>query len=298
MSTPLRDYLLLGRVSNLPTVWSNCLAGAVLAGAGTLPLEGASLPLFAAALSVTFFYVGGMYLNDAYDAGFDAKHRPERPIPAGRISRERVFTLGFLLLLMGEAALFLPMAFDGPAPGPMPLLAGLLLGAVILYYNHSHKGDPLSPLVMACTRALVYVVAAGMVGASFTTGLWLGIAAMLCYLIGLTYTAKQENLAEVKNMWPLAFLAFPFALTWQVPVGMGGGAAMFLLFLVWVLWSLSFLLRKQGRSIPRAVVSLIAGISLLDGLMIAWAGGDPQLLLWALGAFGLTLAFQRFIPGT
>ena len=29
--------LALGRVSNLPTVWTNCLAGAMLAGGGSSP---------------------------------------------------------------------------------------------------------------------------------------------------------------------------------------------------------------------------------------------------------------------
>ena len=33
----LRTALRLGRVSNLPTVWSNTLAGAVLAGASVVP---------------------------------------------------------------------------------------------------------------------------------------------------------------------------------------------------------------------------------------------------------------------
>ena len=33
----LRTLLVLGRVSNLPTVWSNCFAGWLLAGGGLWP---------------------------------------------------------------------------------------------------------------------------------------------------------------------------------------------------------------------------------------------------------------------
>src|SRR2546425_8066153 len=71
-------YLRLGRISNLPTVWTNVAAGIVLAG-GT-PAAG-MLVVLATALSL--FYVGGMFLNDAFDRAVDARERPERPIPAG-----------------------------------------------------------------------------------------------------------------------------------------------------------------------------------------------------------------------
>ena len=45
----LRDALLLGRVSNLPTVWTNMLAGAVLSGAA-VQLSPALLGLIAVTL--------------------------------------------------------------------------------------------------------------------------------------------------------------------------------------------------------------------------------------------------------
>ena len=54
--------LRLGRISNLPTVWTNVLAGALLAGGG---LADVRVPLLMLALSM--FYLGGMFLNDAFD---------------------------------------------------------------------------------------------------------------------------------------------------------------------------------------------------------------------------------------
>ena len=54
------------------------------------------LPLLMVSLSL--FYVGGMYLNDAFDAQFDAQHRLERPIPSGAIRVETVWGLGFAWL--------------------------------------------------------------------------------------------------------------------------------------------------------------------------------------------------------
>ena len=85
----------LGRVSNLPTVWTNTLAAIILAGAA--PLAPQPLPLL---LAMTLFYVGGMYLNDAFDANIDARERPERPIPSGQISRASVYGLGFGMLFV------------------------------------------------------------------------------------------------------------------------------------------------------------------------------------------------------
>jgi hypothetical protein len=42
--------------------------------------------------------------------------------------------------------------------------------------------------------------------------------------------------------------------------------------LLWVVFTLSFLLSPAKRNIPRAVTHFIAGISLLDALLIAGQG--------------------------
>src|SRR3954466_5310656 len=76
----LRTLLVLGRVSNLPTVWSNCLAGWLLSRGGA-PDE-----LFLLCAGTSLLYVGGMFLNDVFDIEFDRQHRSERPIPSGAAS--------------------------------------------------------------------------------------------------------------------------------------------------------------------------------------------------------------------
>ena len=88
----LRTLLVLGRVSNLPTVWSNCLAGWWLSGGGNFW----KLPLLL--LGISALYTGGMFLNDAFDADFDRQRRASRPIPSGADFRGRRldFRLGWL----------------------------------------------------------------------------------------------------------------------------------------------------------------------------------------------------------
>src|SRR5688500_10764621 len=90
-----RTLLVLGRVSNVPTVWSNCLAGWYLGGGGTV--QGFLL----LCLGTTALYIGGMYLNDAFDVEFDRVNRPERPIPSGLITVGEVWAYGLGLLLIG-----------------------------------------------------------------------------------------------------------------------------------------------------------------------------------------------------
>lgn len=284
--------LRLGRVSNLPTVWTNVLAGLTLAGGGASAAQIAAL-----LVSLTMFYLGGMYLNDAFDAEIDAVERPERPIPSGRVSARTIFILGFAMLGLGvvglsHAGLKLP-----GGTGWNAAFAGLALAVCITYYNWNHKGNPLSPLVMGACRMLVYVAAGAAIATTLPAQLYFGALVLLCYLIGLTFAAKQENLNRIGNLWPLVFLAVPFAYAAAVLPLERTGWLIFAGFLIWVLYALSYLVVPARLNVPRAVVSLLAGICLLDALLIAAAGGAG--LVWlALAGFPLTLAFQRWVPGT
>ena len=280
----LRTALTLGRVSNLPTVWTNTLAGALLAGARD---PGPELAL--AVLAFSLFYTGGMFLNDAFDAPWDARERPERPIPSGQAGRGEVFAWGFSFMAVGIAFL----SWIGRAPA----VAGVALAGVITFYDWNHKANPLSPVVMGLCRVLIYVGAALCYTASLPEQFWFGAAALLCYLIGLTYMAKQETLARVENLWPLAFLAVPVLYGAWLIASAPLVAPFWVIFCGWMAVALWFLRRRQRGDIPRAVVSLIAGISLLDALLIAGAG-LPGLALAALAGFGITLFFQRYIAGT
>jgi UbiA prenyltransferase family len=287
-----RTYLRLGRVSNLPTVWTNVLAGVILVD-GTL--EPGTLAALLIALSL--FYVGGMYLNDAFDREIDARERPERPIPAGLVSAGEVFGIGYGMLVVAVLIL-LTYTFWGRMDASLtPVASGVVLAGTITYYDARHKRDPLSPLVMGLCRVLVYVTAALTVASRLTAPVIGGALILLSYLIGLTYVAKQENLSEYRNLWPLAFLFAPFVYGVPILLGSAVGALLYTIFLAWVCYAISFLVRKGHVNIPRAVISFIAGISLLDALLIAGQEAPEAAGLATVG-FGLTLLFQRYVRGT
>jgi 4-hydroxybenzoate polyprenyltransferase len=294
-----RDALVLGRVSNLPTVWSNTLAGwALAAGTGTPAAEpAAALPVLAVLLAaLSLLYVAGMYLNDAFDAAVDGRERPGRPIPAGRVAAGTVAAaaVGMIGLAL---ALLAGLAGRDAAPAPWaPFAAGIALAVAIVAYDAHHKGNRFSPVVMGLCRALVYVTAA-VAFAPPGFALVLAAAALWSYLIGLTYAAKEEAFDRIRRGWPLLFLAVPFAYAAPVAVGSWLGAALCAAFAGAVGFALYRLKRRAAGDVPRAVAGLLAALCLFDALVIAGQGA-PGLALGAALLYPVTLALQRVVPAT
>ncbi len=248
-------------------------------------------------LALSLCYIAGMFLNDAFDREFDARHRPERPIPSGEVTAAMVFGAGFAMLGAGIAVLAW-VGYGFPAgTGWRPVAAGLALAAAIVFYDWHHKQSLLSPVVMGLCRMLVYVTAAYAIAVELPQRVVVMAALLLCYLIGLTYIAKQEHLGRVANLWPLAFLGLP--VVWGLHASLDGTvvAVVALLFLAWVLYALSFLRRRRPGDVPRAVGSLLAGICLWDAVVIT-AAGQPAVAALALVLFGLTLLLQRYVAPT
>jgi len=286
MTAKGRVYLRLGRVSNLPTVWTNVVAGVFLAGA--TPRPATLVPLCAAA---SLFYVGGMFLNDAFDREIDARERPERPIPAGLVSALEVRGVGFGMLVAGIGI----VALISPRFGPLASAIGLAVAIVV--YDAWHKGNPASPALMGLCRVLVYVTAALAVSDRLGAAVTAGALCLFAHLIGLSYVAKQENLSVVRNLWPLGFVVVPFVYGAPIALGSPVGAAVYAALLFSVTHAISLLRRRGPGHIPRAVTGLIAAISLVDALLVAGTGAGTAALLVALG-WPLTRVLQRWVPGT
>jgi 4-hydroxybenzoate polyprenyltransferase len=168
-------YLRLSRVSNLPTVWTNVLAGIVITGSPVVTSVFLRL-----SIAVSLMYTAGMFLNDAFDVPFDSVHRRDRPIVAGVVRRTEVFTIGFLLLGAGLLAIGWSQA----------MMWGLVLAAAIVYYDRQHKHDALAPIVMGMCRGLVYCVAASAT-AGVRTRVVVAAVVLTLYVVALTSVAKR-----------------------------------------------------------------------------------------------------------
>lgn len=181
--TRLQIALRLGRVSNLPTVWTNVMAGLALNGGPASPPIVIGLGCALSAL-----YVGGMFLNDAFDAKWDSENRAERPIPMGLVRARTVFVGGFALIGVGLALLvFGTQTLE-------VIAAGVALAGLIVLYDVSHKRNPAAPVIMGLCRVGVYVVAAFTTNPVLHAPVFWGAGVLLAYLIFLSTLARKETL--------------------------------------------------------------------------------------------------------
>ncbi len=211
----LHNLLTLGRASNLPTVWSNCLAAwvvnryassAVLLDLGNMgenelpPWE----PLFWLMLGASLLYLGGCTLNDAFDQEFDKRHNPQRPIPSGATSASTVWSIGFMELGLGAFTLLQLCQVDW--------IWLTLLVSVILLYDAIHKKWQGSVWLMGCCRFFLWLTAASAATQTMAplTFCWAGIIAL--YVVGVSLFARGEATeSSSKQIFPIPLLFIPFA---------------------------------------------------------------------------------------
>ena len=313
-----RAWLVLSRGSNLPTVWSNCLAGWWLGG-GWVDGPRAGGRLAALLLGASLLYTAGMWLNDAYDSEWDAQHRPERPIPAGAIRQPAVVRTGFVMILLGWACL-LPL---GPAAAAWTL--GLTL--CIEVYNRVHKRYPHASWLMAGCRFFLYPLAAS-VSTGYPVPLArVGGAVVAVYVAGITYLARGESLpGRTPPRWPWLLILAPlpgwwimthFPLTnsppkwffysglpsdWRIPEYPAMDPRLSWLLLwpfgsrLWQAWRQAARVGPDGSPGRSPIGPLLAAIPLVDLLLSPSL--DVSRLLTFAGLYVAAQMFQRFIPAT
>ena len=279
----------LGRVSNLPTVWSNVLAGAALAGAGVEPFVIGLL-----LLAMSLVYTAGMFFNDVFDREFDRRHRPDRPIPAGEATTVGV-TLGGSAMMLAALALLAYQVTLSAQAGWLAVIAGALLCLLVLLYDFRHKGNPFGPLLMGSCRAMVYITVALAVSSGLSLPLVIAALCLGAWVLGLTMVAKRQNIFAGFGVLVASVLAVIFIVAGDA-LSLTLAAALAALSVA-LIYGAVYLCRDGKYWNP--VTLLIAGMSLLDALVIVGVTGSfAGLALLAAGMFLLTLMFQRFIEGS
>ena len=285
--TDFRSWLVLGRVSNLSTVWSNALCAWILGGGGNHQTIAWLL------VGLSLLYVGGMYLNDFFDVSFDNKFRPERPIPAGKVKRSTVLIAATSMFVLGMASLAMG--------GQNAFLFGLLLLGLIVVYNIVHKHSVMGVPLMAACRMGIYLT----VGAASVTGvtpsIWGAGFLMFLYVLGVTALARNESNTISGSAVGSAFLICPLigAIYLAGPPYIPAFPVFLLLLALWMARTFSNARASGEFIVGKTIGPLLAGICLMDLAILS------SMHLVALPILGLLLAFfvialiaQRRIPAT
>jgi len=148
-------------------------------------------------------------LNDVFDVEVDRRERPERPLPAVRISLRTARILGFSLLLAGLAAGW-GTAVAAQVPVWRSGMLATLMAASILAYDGGMKATRLGPLTMGVCRFLNVLLGASSGAVALSGGEFLGYqpyvlvaaAGLGVYVAGVTWFARRE--AESSTGWQLA----------------------------------------------------------------------------------------------
>jgi 4-hydroxybenzoate polyprenyltransferase len=179
----VRVWFDLARAGNFPSVASNVLAALILstsaAAAPSLPASLLVLTIVAGCL----IYAGGATFNDVADAEFDRRHRPERAIPRGAISRGGAAWMAGVEMAVGLALLVTAGA---------SIAWGLALAVTILVYDWVHKRWVGSVVLMAGCRVLLAVTIASLPNHEMRPAFLGWVGALFVYIVTLSLIARWE----------------------------------------------------------------------------------------------------------
>jgi len=283
----IKALIALSRLSNLPTIWSNCLAGWLLGGAGN---EGVLLNL---CFGVSCIYIGAMFMNDLCDIKYDAQYRPERPLPAGVITESTAMSITIALFSIGLISI-------SHISHSVAFLSGVLV-LLIFIYNYSHKKVAVSSIIVGLCRLILYLLGASIAKDGFN-GLVVWSGVVLCvYIWGISVIARFESKPEPGSNWAVIPLFCPIGLAMVVNYGENMTMALICAFFVilWIFTSVHRLDFANKQTVMRAVSRLLAGIVLVDLLAVIGISSEYGNYLIVFPAlFILTLILQKFVAPT
>jgi len=269
----------MARIPAVFTALSNILAAYLISGA-----ELALLPqLIVLLVASASLYSAGMVLNDCFDYAEDARERPGRPLPSGRISRQNAWLAGFSLLLFGVVAGFLASQISG--------WIALTIAALVLLYNGLAKHYVVGSVVMGGCRYLNWLLGLSVVGWHLEW-LWIGLPIFI-YIASVTWLSRQETVASKPNtVWVCGFGIVLSSIVMLILVQHLGGHWWGLLGMLPALGFLASRLKTTyaeytPTNIQNTIRLLIMSVIPLDALMVAFLGP------W----WGVVLVLVLFLPG-
>ena len=195
----IMPWLRLLRLPNLFTAPGDSLAGYFLASAFIGNKTVSLWTIVLLAVTSVFIYAFGVVMNDLVDYQEDCIHRPERPLPSGRINRQQATWICVQLWIIasiccpGSSISIFLLHIDSNS-----LFVFVVLFITIALYNMWLKHYRLAgSIAMGLCRGLNFLLGVTATGYSTSLGkIWpvfVPFVAVIAYIAAVTWLADKEN---------------------------------------------------------------------------------------------------------
>jgi len=272
-------WLQLLRLPNVFTAVADVAMGYLVTHGDFQPAQHFALLVTASCL----LYLSGMVLNDVFDADVDARYRPERPIPSGRVTLRSATAVGWAMLATGVLVAFF---VSYTANDWRPAAVAFLLASCIVQYDFVLKRSPLAPLLMGACRTLNVLLGMSLMPIAWGKAeLFIALGIGL-YIAGVTIFARTDArtssrgrliLGLVTLLCGIALLAAVPALSRNRPPLIVGLNGWYLLWTVLALISarrcILAIIEPAPPRVQAAVRHLVQSIIVLDAAVcVGYAG--------------------------
>ncbi|HET6326148.1 MAG TPA: UbiA family prenyltransferase [Planctomycetaceae bacterium] len=228
-------------------------------------------------------YLAGMIFNDWFDRDLDARERPGRPIPSGRITPRVAVGLASALMILGAAC--------AVGVSRQAVEISLMLVGLILAYDGFLKQTPVGPIAMGGCRFLnVMLGASAGIGPTWASPQLVVALAMGVYVAGVTWFARQEAqqssrtqlaaAATIVHVGLVGLAAIMLSLPSSAAIARWLALASLALVAIWIDVRLFAAIRDPTpRNVQSSVKRMLLAIVLLDATLVYWATGNPVLAL-------------------
>lgn len=292
----IKAYLQLTRPANIVTAIADIWAGfAVAGGALVIFADQTRLidsPIFQNLLWLTLstigLYGGGVAFNDVFDADLDAKERPERPIPSGRVSKQNAALMAFLLLLMGVVSAWQVSTLSAS-------IAFAVAGMAVLYDYWGKHQFIFGPINMGLCRAGNLLLGISAFPVMLESYWYLGFIPLV-FVAAITMISRGEVYGKNRRALQGGFLMYVFIILSLAVLGILEGRGIVQVFPFLALFAYMIFpplvkaIREQvpqliGKAVKAGVISLIILNASLAAAFAGWQFGVIVLFLLPISIY-------------